>query len=493
LLDTASGVLQDVDLEEPLTETMAEVYVGRTAFKTGPPRLVGVELEWLVHDAARPDQPVPVERLRAALADLDPARAAPLSAAVPSRLGSPLTTEPGGQLELSSPPAPLVDCLRATAADMAVLRDRLARAGLVLVGLGVDPVRPPVRQNREPRYVAMERHFDRLGPAGRVMMCSTASVQVCLDAGADDADVADRWQALHELVPVLVALFANSPLREGRPTGWRCSRQEVWSRIDPSRTRPPADVDPRRTRAAPGDPRSAYAEYALAAAVLAVRREHRPWDAPAGLTFRDWIRGAGPPSLGRPTVADLDYHLSTLFPPVRPRGHLELRVLDAQAGDRWRVAAAVVAGVLDDATARSAAVCAAEPVRGSSASAARLGLADPELARAGIAVLEAAVGALRRAGLRHLADDVEEYAERYPARLRSPADDVLDDLAAGRPPGHPDARAATSGRAGPPPGRVGPAGPPAGPAPDGGLPGRGDAAADHTPRPTAATTDGSAR
>jgi hypothetical protein len=111
-------------------------------------------------------------------------------------------------------------------------------------------------------------------------------------------------------------------------------------------------------------------------------------------------------------------------------------------------------------------------VRGASASAARLGLADPELARAGIAVLEAAVGALRRAGLRHLADDVEEYAERYPARLRSPADDVLDDLVAGRSPGHGDAAADLS---------------------DARAADRGGVTGPHTPRPTAATTDGSAR
>jgi gamma-glutamylcysteine synthetase len=40
------------------------------------------------------------------------------------------------------------------------------------------------------------------------------------------------------------------------------------------------------------------------------------------LTFRAWLPGV--PGLRPPTLADLDYHLSTLFPPVRPRGWLEL-------------------------------------------------------------------------------------------------------------------------------------------------------------------------
>ena len=57
------------------------------------------------------------------------------------------------------------------------------------------------------------------------------------------------------------------------------------------------------------------------------------WDAPTGLTFGAWADGQLPGN--RPTYDDLDYHLSTLFPPVRPRGYLEVRYLDAQPGDGW--------------------------------------------------------------------------------------------------------------------------------------------------------------
>ena len=189
----------------------------------------------------------------------------------------------------------------------------------------------------------MDRHFARGGPEGRTMMCSTASVQVCLDAGADDAEVAERWHALHAWLPVLTALFANSPA-----PGWRCARTAVWAAIDPTRTAAPAGTDPR----------SAYGRWALDAQLLAVRREAGSWSAPAGLTFRDWLRGGGP-GLAAPTWADLDYHLTTLFPPVRARGHLELRAVDAQPGDGWRVVVALVAALLDDPAARAAATAAA--------------------------------------------------------------------------------------------------------------------------------------
>jgi glutamate--cysteine ligase len=427
MLRAADGVLSD-DLDCPLTEVAAEAYVGGTCFKTGPPQNVGVELEWLVHDADAPWTGVPPERVWAALDDLIDHPADPV---FPS--GSRLTAEPGGQLELSSPPAPLATCLRIAAGDLARLESRLADAGLVLSGVGLDPQRPPVRQTTARRYVAMERHFDRRGPEGRVMMCSTASVQVCLDAGAEGADMVARWEALHALGPVLVALFANSPLRGGRPTGWRCTRQAIWSRIDPSRTRPPAFAAPPNGRPVCAGPPSAdylrecYARFALDADVLAVRRPHGPWDAPPGLTFRSWLRGDGPPALAPPTVADLDYHLSTLFPPVRARGHYELRVIDAQPAHRWRLVTALVSALLDDPAARDTALAAAEPVAGRWIAAARLATADPMFARAGLLTLLAGADAMRRAGLpAELAAAAEDFAERYPARGRCPADDLLE-------------------------------------------------------------------
>ena len=68
--------------------------------------------------------------------------------------------------------------------DLTALRRRAARRGARLVGIGVDPdPASPRRITDEPRYVAMERYLDAWGPAGRTMMCSTASVQVNVEAG----------------------------------------------------------------------------------------------------------------------------------------------------------------------------------------------------------------------------------------------------------------------------------------------------------------------
>ncbi len=84
------------------------------------------------------------------------------------------------------------------------------------------------------------------------------------------------------------------------------------------------------------------------------------WIAPRGLTFRGWLRGDGD-GRAAATVDDLTYHLSTLFPPVRPQGHLELRMIDAQPGDGSIVPAAVAWALVRGPRAADDAMAAAEP------------------------------------------------------------------------------------------------------------------------------------
>ena len=430
----------------PLSEVEAERLIGAVCFKTGPPEKIGAELEWLVHDRHDPALPVRFDAIRQILSCLGQPGTLP-GAGV-------LTLEPGGQVELSTAPAKnLSECVAAASGDLAIMREAFAEAGLVLTGFGYDPHRLPRRVLDLPRYAAMERYFDRRGPWGRLMMCSTASVQVCVDAGLDDDGAAGypfRWRLLHAIAPVLVAAFANSPLRRGRPTGWKCTRQLVWAKLDPCRTRAPAGAEPD----GPGlDTRAGWTGYAMDADVLCLRRpDGQPWVVPAGLTFRDWLRqaaaGAGPPAWPGPTEDDLAYHLSTLFPPVRPRGHFELRMIDAQPGDGWIVPVALVSALADDPIAAGAAMAAVEPVwrpawsrpggqaagRGTDPwlRAARCGMADPVLAWAAAECFGAADAALARSAAPPLIRNaVADFADRYVRRGRCPADDLL---AASSPP-----------------------------------------------------------
>ncbi|MFF9623299.1 ergothioneine biosynthesis glutamate--cysteine ligase EgtA [Streptomyces griseosporeus] len=425
--DSVSGCTDIAAVTEPEVEAL----VKGICFKTGPPRTLGVEVEWLVHELHAPRLPVSPERLEAAYAAL---RTVPLRSA--------LTVEPGGQLELSSlPAASLTECIGTVSADLDAVRAVLRAQGLGLVGLGHDPWHPPRRYLREPRYDAMEAYLDRTGPAGRRMMCASASVQVCLDAGYEEPGPLGhgrRWWLAHTLGAVLVAAFANSPVALDRATGWRSTRQLLWTEIGPGRAGAPASD---------GDPRAAWARHVLDSPVMCIRRDDGPWEVPEGLTFRQWIRSGAPRP---PTRADLDYHISTLFPPVRPRGHLELRMIDAQPGDDgWIVPLAVTAALFDDAQAAETAYRAVKPLAERSegrpaphnplwTAAARDALADPELHEAAVACFGTALEALPRLGAGpRVTGAVAAYLDRYVRAGRCPADDLLDRLDGTAPAGSP--------------------------------------------------------
>lgn len=368
----------------------------------GPSGRVGVEVEFLAHMAQNPEGPVPFAALTGAV-----------EAAGPMAGGGRVTFEPGGQLEVSSlPQAGAAAACAATERDLATLEPFLAAAGVVLSGVGFDPFRPPRRVVDAPRYRAMEAFFDADSDTGRRMMCSTAAVQVNVDPGPDPART---WRLAHTLGPVLAGSFANSPLTPAGPTGWCSSRLATWFFLDGTRTMPVGGADPA----------AAWERYALAARVMLVRRSERdfhPMLQP--LSFAGWMADGWEDTW--PTLDDLDYHLTTLFPPLRPRGFLELRMVDALPEPWWRVPVAVAAVLLDDQEAGMVAAAAATPAAGLWATAAREGLAHPVIGEAAQRCFAVALEVLEDdADGRRLAPVVAGYRDRFVARGRCPADDLL--------------------------------------------------------------------
>jgi glutamate--cysteine ligase len=379
----------------------AEEYVAGICFKTGPPGLLGIELEWTVHHIDDPTRHLDPARLARALHPHAPPILAPETGHLPLPNGGVLTVEPGGQVEISTQPyASLASLHAAVKADVGYLTDLLAGAGLGAGDSATDAYRPPRRLLHTPRYDAMAEAFAADGPSGHTMMCSTAAVQVCVDAGLPER-VPARWAALHAVGPVLLALFANSGRCAGARTGWASSRMRAWLGMDPARTGPVSTGD---------DPARDWARYALRAPVLCVRRTGRSWRCPSRTSFADWIAGALDV---RPTLADLDYHLTTLFPPVRPRGYVEVRYLDQQAPQEWHAPVAVLAALLVDETSVDVVRDLCAPVDGWWTPAARHGLAHPRIAAAADAVAELAGRQLPGTGLpQGVCDEVNELVSR---------------------------------------------------------------------------------
>jgi glutamate--cysteine ligase len=243
----------------------------------------------------------------------------------------------------------------------------------------------------------MQEHFAAIGCAGpgRAMMASTAALQINLDAGPAH-NWPERLAHLHRLGPVLLAISACSPMLARHASGWRSMREQAWAGIDRARTAP------LRTGV---EPTQAWADYALAAPVMLVHDDGDAAPVPSRVSFASWIAGDAK-LIRRPTVGDLDYHLTTLFPPVRPRGWIELRYLDAVPDRWWPALAALVVALADDRAAAAAADEACEPVAVAWERAARDGLNDPALHRAARACVAAAADRVPD----ELKDDVARFA-----------------------------------------------------------------------------------
>lgn len=396
------------DCELTSSEEAAQ-YIADGCLIDGPPGRVGLEMEAHCIDPVDPYRRPGWEEITKVIDQLPPLPA-----------GSAVTVEPGGAVELSGPPEDgVAGAIEAMSNDQAVLRRAFANAGLGLVFLGADPLRVPGRVNPGARYRAMEEFFaaSNSAEAGAAMMTSTASVQINLDAGPQGGWAA-RVRLAHALGPTMIAIAANSPMLGGDFSGWVSTRQWVWGQMDSARCGPILG-------ASGDDPGTDWARYALKAPVMMV---HNP-DVPdfRALThyvsFADWADGSARLCDRRPTLADLDYHLTTLFPPVRPRQWLEIRYLDSAPDAHWPAIAFTLAALLDDPVAADAAAAAVEPVATAWDNAARLGLSDRRLHEAATSCVAIAAAKAPPA----LTDAMEQLI-RAVERGRCPGDDFSEQV-----------------------------------------------------------------
>ena len=382
-----------IDTADP-TET-ARAHIAAAALTADDGGRVGLELELHLVDLAHPERRPGWDQALALAEGMGP---------LPS--GSSVTLEPGGQIELSTPPGEdVVTAVEALRADRMVLRNRLCEQGYGAAPLGTDLARPVERVNPSKRYLAMEQHFDALGCAGsgKAMMSGTAALQINLDAGPEHGWEA-RLERIRGLVPMLIALSSTSPYLGGTSSGWHSMRQGTWQGIDHGRS----DPVPR------GEPTQAWATYALSAPVMLVRDGEAMRSVTQRVSFGDWL--ARDELFGRrPSLEDLDYHLTTLFPPVRPRGYLEIRCVDAMPDRWWPALAALTATLIDDAQASDEAAELCAPAADRWEGAARLGTRDP-------AVAHAVTGC------------VELAARRCPPALKAEVEELAELIASGRTP-----------------------------------------------------------
>ncbi|HYO00190.1 MAG TPA: glutamate-cysteine ligase family protein, partial [Actinomycetota bacterium] len=226
---------------------------------------------------------------------------------------------------------------------------------------------------------------------------------------------AERWRLVHALGPILCAAFSNSAIARGKPTGWKSSRMALWQAIDPSRTLPTPPV---------GDPVDVWSLYALQARIMFIHNNGVAEPVSERMTFGDWLELGHP--LGFPDLSDLRVHLTTLFPPIRPKGWLELRMVDALPDPWWRVPIAI-ASMVYDRKAVGIIDQLVEPAADLWEVAARQGMENELLAQTAQAVFNAALDAMERLEVdEETASVVEAYNRKFVQKGRSPADEQLE-------------------------------------------------------------------
>lgn len=258
--------------------------------------------------------------------------------------------EPGAQPEIALPPLESpAEVLRRLQAWREDLRAAAEATGVHAASLGLQPVTPisDIAWIPRERYGIMKRHLGARGALAHHMMKGTAGVQVNVDY-TSEVDAAEVMRCGLSLAPLVNALVANSPLEEGAPNGFRTKRPAIWLETDPERCGLLSWVFE------DGFSFERYLDWSLSSTVMFVVREDR-WIEVGDVKLVDFLE-RGHPRLGRATHADFQLHLTTLFPEVRLKQHVEIRGADAAGAESAAAVTALWHGVLHDVPAREKAL-----------------------------------------------------------------------------------------------------------------------------------------
>jgi glutamate--cysteine ligase len=349
--------------------------------------------------------------------------------------GGSITLEPGGQLELSGAPLEsLHETCAETGAHLRQMREITQQLELCMLGVGFQPLwqRRDISWMPKGRYKIMREYMPKRGQLGLDMMLRSCTVQVNLDY-EDERDMVRKFRTSLALQPIATALFANSPFKDGQPSGLKSTRAEAWTDTDPDRCGVPGFVF---------DDDFGYArwvDYILDVPMYFLHRGEDYLDV-SGLSFRDFMAGSLPGFEGQfPSMADFEEHVTTAFPEVRLKGYLEMRGADGGSWGNICALPALWVGLLYDDGALDAAESLIKGITASDVEAARMAVAkdglQAEMAGRSVHKIAHEVLEIAEAGLksRKLLDSKGEDERKYLAPLqeivksgKTYADEMLD-------------------------------------------------------------------
>ena len=258
-----------------------------------------------------------------------------------SRDKAQITLEPGGQIELSGEPCESIHCTYAEFTQhIRELLEVSEPLGIIFLGLGMQPVSrvEEIEWVPKQRYRIMGPYMLKVGKLGQRMMKQTATVQANIDF-SDEKDAMAKFRTGMGLAPILISMFANSPICDGQLNGYRSFREHIWTDTDNSRS------GLLKFAFAPDVCFAHYVEYALDVPMYFIVRKKNYIDM-TGVTFRQYLQFGH--NGERATLEDWHDHLTTLFPETRIKRYIEIRSVDSQPPELMPALSALIKGAFYD-------------------------------------------------------------------------------------------------------------------------------------------------
>jgi len=240
--------------------------------------------------------------------------------------GKSITLEPGNQIELSGDKLNNIHEACAESHDyLFELQQVTKKLNLKIVSAGFDPISKlsEVPNNPKQRYQVMTKDMPDGGSLSLDMMYRTCGTQLNLDYDSEK-DFIKKFKIINSIVPISIALFANSSIVEKKNSGYSSYRSKVWQ--ETSRGGLPEiffdNMDFEK-----------YADFSINFPLLFIQNE-KDYLSGSNYSFLDFMNGKIKEVNNRlPTENDLTTHLSTIFTENRLKKYIELRSMDTCGWD----------------------------------------------------------------------------------------------------------------------------------------------------------------
>ena len=240
--------------------------------------------------------------------------------------GKNITLEPGNQIELSGDKLNNIHEACAESYDyLFELKQVTKKLNIKIVSAGFDPISKlsEIPNNPKKRYKLMTKDMPEGGELSLDMMYRTCGTQLNIDYSSEE-DFKKKFKIVNSIVPISIALFANSSIIEKKKSNYLSYRSKVWQNTSRG-----------------GLPKlflenlnfEKYADFIINFPILFIQNKDNYFQG-KGYTFNDFMYGKIKELNNRlPDESDLSIHLSTIFTENRLKKYIELRSMDTCGWD----------------------------------------------------------------------------------------------------------------------------------------------------------------